>query len=465
MPSKSLANIIPDDNLFRISDYAVSKHITPSGRHSNMGSIHVRPFTPFFSIVANDHEINEQIDEYQEKPEVKPLVTVIEALLPKNLRAKSAFLAKPHLSKDSRAGVSLKSLWRSNSRLDHSLSRDASVKVIFGSKSSLSIKRHRRNKTAVNFTKVIDDVDWWHQKFKLNRKEIVGIPVNYFDNSVDSPGSMAGTPFNIGSPVTSPNLLQPKSDVVRGGFTLKVVPKYLDGDESSLEKRSENVIKLSNFISPQSKLINKRQGKYGTTIKKLDLKKALKPSLKDEALKSDQSDSFNSPAPEVIKKQAIVQFIDKKMFTKNRVMRKLNDYLKGTGAVSETLLDYKEKLIEYHYQEIKSQLSSKLSQLDFDSLFRKEEKRDIMEKKEMVAAFLLGFSHNTRYKKFCKMFKAHIDRKDGMNSGKIGIIKGLVSVSDLWDDNLYRDILRQGDYHKVKSQFDREFRESSNYIL
>ncbi len=158
--------------------------------------------------------------------------------------------------------------------------------------------------------------------------------------------------------------------------------------------------------------------------------------------------------------QAIINYIDKQMYTKNKVIKKLNEYLKDQPLISDTLVDYKEKLIEFHYQQIKSQLSSKLSQIDFDEIFHRDHHKNLDEKKEMVAAFLLGFSHNTRYKKFCKLFKHYLDKSDARNSSKVGIIKGLVSVSDFWDENFYREILRQGDYHSIKTQFRKKFKDS-----
>lgn len=158
--------------------------------------------------------------------------------------------------------------------------------------------------------------------------------------------------------------------------------------------------------------------------------------------------------------QAILHYIDRQMYTKNRVIKKLNEYLKEQPVISETLVDYKEKLIEFHYQEIKSQLSSKLSQLDFDEVFHRDHHKNLDEKKEMVAAFLLGFSHNTRYKKFCKLFKHYLDKSDVRNSSKVGIVKGLVSVSDFWDENFYREVMRQGDYHTIKTQFRKKFKDA-----
>lgn len=175
---------------------------------------------------------------------------------------------------------------------------------------------------------------------------------------------------------------------------------------------------------------------------------------------SGQAEGAGGTAEVEEQEQAILQYIDRQMYSKSKVIKKLNEYLKEQPVISDTLLDYKEKLIEFHFQEIKAQLSSKLSQVDFDAVFHRDHHKNLDEKKEMVAAFLLGFSHNTRYKKFCKLFKHYLDKSDARNSSKVGIVKGLVSVSDFWDETFYREVLRQGDYHTIKSQFRKKFKDS-----
>lgn len=153
--------------------------------------------------------------------------------------------------------------------------------------------------------------------------------------------------------------------------------------------------------------------------------------------------------------EAIIKYIDKQTFSKNRVIRKVNEYLKTQRTISGTLATYKEKLIQFHYDQFSKQLHERLQLIDLEEIFQ-DDNTDltIVEKREMVAAFLLGFSNNTRYKKFCKLFKNYISRVDekGPANNKIGLLKGLVSVADLWDANFYQHVMRQGDYSKVKTQ-------------
>ena len=49
--------------------------------------------------------------------------------------------------------------------------------------------------------------------------------------------------------------------------------------------------------------------------------------------------------------------IDKTTYKNNRVLKKLNEYLKTNQVVSDTLLDYKEQLIEFHYEQVRQNLS------------------------------------------------------------------------------------------------------------
>ena|SRR3990167_952098 len=153
--------------------------------------------------------------------------------------------------------------------------------------------------------------------------------------------------------------------------------------------------------------------------------------------------------------EAIIKYIDRQTFSKNRIIRKVNEYLKTQKSVSGTLADYKEKLIQFHYDQFSKQLHERMQLIDLEEIFRDETNDlSIVEKREMVAAFLLGFSNNTRYQKFCKLFKNYItkvDEKSPVNN-RIGILKGLVSVADLWESNFYHHVMRQGDYTKVKIQ-------------
>lgn len=346
--------------------------------------------------------------------------------------------------------------------LDHSQSqassfgspKDASKKALMSSLSSLNDRRNRRTRSAANLKSAINDFEWWQNNYNFSREEILGLPVDYFKIGSFRPNSSMRKDLHPASPTMSPIFYKDQRAVLKGGITLTAVKPSDDHSVISQNNEAKKKPHTITFMSPQQ-----RKNLHLNLTKKTGNSQEEKSEWKK---KSEASESMANVGPHQVTNAAIVKLIHKKMFSKNKVIKKLNEYLKGRSLVSDTLSDYKEKLIEYHYQEIRNQLSTQLSKLDFDSLFNKENKMNTADKKEMVAAFLLGFSHNTRYKKFCKQFKKHLDKKDHSTSGKIGIVKGLVSVSDFWDENFYRDILAHGEYHRIKDQMRKEFKETSN---
>ena len=235
-----------------------------------------------------------------------------------------------------------------------------------------------------------------------------------------------------------------------------------DSINNDRRKRNMSSSDIDGILSSHLNNINDDNNGIKSNQKRYSIKR-LSDQNRKWMNRSNTTIKHNDEEDDSGKDKEIIHYIDNQMYKNNKVIKKLNEYLKDKSDVSDTLLDYKEKLIEFHYKQIKDQLTNKMNQLDYHELFGNDKDRDVEDKKEMISAFLLGFSHNTRYKKFCKQFKSYLDKNDIRTTNRIGIIKGLVSVSELWDENLYKDILKKGDYHTIRHQYRKKFKGAKVY--
>jgi hypothetical protein len=251
-----------------------------------------------------------------------------------------------------------------------------------------------------------------------------------------------------------------RADHEHSNFVIKEESK---GQSISPKENSKKKVGSSRHLQPvqsSPKLTVKRPSKLNL---KLSSPVAHAPGSLSVSRSKDPQDP-GSPGS-AVRAEALLKEIDRQMFGKNRVIKRLNEYLKNNTNISETLLDYKDKLIEFHFQQIMEKLNNKMDNLDLKEIFEKmqddglDPKATVQEKKEMVAAFLLGFSSNQRYRKFGANLKSYLTNKEGARaSNKIGMLQGLFSVSELWDPSLTRNIMRQGDYEKIKEDFIQEFK-------